>query len=125
MLNPGPADLLAGVAEALKTTVLPELADGPARDQMTAAIAIIAKAARALPGFPTYLHEDIADLATTLPQLGAPLNCSPLLGRSRRRRRPSTTWPVSTWRCAAGWPTEREPRFRTPNGARWWHCWHD
>ncbi len=72
MLTPGPAEMLAGVADALATTVLPDLAYGPARDQLHAAIAIIRKTARALPGFATYLHEDIADLAATLPQLGAP-----------------------------------------------------
>lgn len=72
MLTPGPAELLAGVADALATTVLPDLADGPARDQLHAAIAIIRKTARALPGFAMYLHEDIADLAESLAGLGAP-----------------------------------------------------
>lgn len=72
MLNPGPADLLAGLADALAATVLPELAEGPARDQLSAAIAIVRKAARALPGFAAYLHEDIADLVTSLAELGAP-----------------------------------------------------
>jgi hypothetical protein len=71
MLNPSPAELLAGVADALSSTVLPELPPGPAADQVQAAVGLLRRLARALPSLSGYLHRDIADLAHTLTDLTA------------------------------------------------------
>ena len=71
MLNPSVIDLLTGVAEALAADVADALPAGPARDQLTAAVAIIRRVARALPLMTPYLLEDIADLSATLELLDA------------------------------------------------------
>lgn len=72
MLNPSVIDLLGGVADGLRAEVVDALEPGPARDQVTAAIAIVRRVARALPGLVPYLMTDIADLQATLAVLGAP-----------------------------------------------------
>lgn len=72
MLNPSVIDLLVGVADGLQAEVLDELPAGPARDQVQAAIAIVRRVARALPGLVPYLEADIADLRATLEELAAP-----------------------------------------------------
>jgi hypothetical protein len=69
VLTPSPAELLAGVADALAATVLPELAPGPARRQVQAAIGITRRVAAALPRLGPYLAADVADLAATLERL--------------------------------------------------------
>lgn len=69
MLNPGPSQLLTGVADALGATVMDELAPGPAREQLQAAIGILRRVARALPQLGPYLQADSRDLAMTLRQL--------------------------------------------------------
>jgi hypothetical protein len=61
--------LLAGVADALATTVLPELAPGPARRQVQAAIGICRRVAGALPGWAPHLVEETRDVAATLTRL--------------------------------------------------------
>lgn len=71
MLNPSVIDLLVGVADGLQAEVLDELPAGPARDQVQAAIAIVRRVARALPGLVPYLEADIADLRATLEELAA------------------------------------------------------
>lgn len=71
MLNPSLDELLAGMADGLAATVLPELAPGPARDELLAAIALTRRVARAVPRLGPYLHTDTADLAATLPRLWA------------------------------------------------------
>lgn len=73
MLNPSLDELLAGMADRLAATVLPELAPGPARDELLAAIALTRRVARAVPRLGSYLHADTADLAATLPRLWAAL----------------------------------------------------
>lgn len=73
MLNPSLDELLAGMADGLAATVLPELAPGPARDELLAAIALTRRVARAVPRLAPYLHDDTADLAATLPRLWAAL----------------------------------------------------
>ena len=73
MLNPALDELLAGMADGLAATVLPELAPGPARDELLAAIALTRRVARAVPRLGPYLHADTADLAATLPGLWAAL----------------------------------------------------
>ena len=72
MLNPSVIDLLVGVADGLRAEVLEVLEPGPARDQVTAAIAIVRRVARALPGLVPYLLADIDDLQATLALLGVP-----------------------------------------------------
>jgi hypothetical protein len=69
MLNPSVDQLMSGMADALATLVLPELAPGPARDELQAAIALTRRLARAVPQLGPYLHTDIADLAATLTSL--------------------------------------------------------
>lgn len=73
MLSPSLDELLAGMADGLAATVLPELAPGPARDELLAAIALTRRVARAVPRLGPYLHADTADLAATLPRLWAAL----------------------------------------------------
>lgn len=73
MLNPALDELLAGMADGLTATVLPELPPGPARDELLAAIALTRRVARAVPRLGSYLHADAADLAATLPRLWAAL----------------------------------------------------
>ncbi|MDH4364887.1 MAG: hypothetical protein OEY70_12495 [Acidimicrobiia bacterium] len=73
MLNPSLEDLLAGMADGLAATVLPELAPGPARDELVAAIALTRRVARAVPRLAPFLHADSADLAATLRRLWAAL----------------------------------------------------
>ena len=70
MLNPSVVDLLTGVSDTLAGDVLGELAPGPARDELRAAITMVRKVARALDQLMPYLLEDIADLAQTLERLG-------------------------------------------------------
>lgn len=70
MLNPSVVDLLTGVADALEADVLGELEAGPAREQLQAAIAIVRRVARTLPGYTASLLEDIEDLRATLDELG-------------------------------------------------------
>lgn len=72
MLNPSVIDLLVGVADGLRAEVLEVVEPGPARDQVTAAIAIVRRVARALPGLVPYLVADIDDLQATLALLGVP-----------------------------------------------------
>ncbi len=70
MLNPSVIDLLVGVADGLRAEVLDALEPGPARDQVSAAIGIVRRVARALPALVPYLVEDIADIGACLAQLG-------------------------------------------------------
>ena len=69
MLTPSAAELLAGVADALAATVLPELPPGPARRQVQAAIGITRRVAGALPHLGPHLAGDVVDLAATLERL--------------------------------------------------------
>ena len=69
MLNPSVIDLLVGVADGLQAEVLDALDPGPARDQVVAAVAIVRRVARALPGLTPYLLADIADVGATLAEL--------------------------------------------------------
>lgn len=73
MLNPPIDELLAAMADALARAVMPELAPGPARDELQAAIALTRRLARAVPQLGVYLHDDTVDLARTLSQLWASL----------------------------------------------------
>lgn len=69
MLRPSVPELLDELADALAETVLPELADGPARDQVRDAVALTRRLASAVPRVGAYLHEDTADVAATLRRL--------------------------------------------------------
>jgi hypothetical protein len=73
VLTPTPAELLAGVADALTTTVLPELGPGPARRQVQAAIGITRRVAAALPELGPHLEADVADMATAMERLAVVL----------------------------------------------------
>jgi hypothetical protein len=73
MLNPSIDQLLAGMADALARTVLPELPTGPARAELQAAIALTRRLARAVPQLGPYLHTDTVDLAHGLTELWAAL----------------------------------------------------
>ncbi|MGY9075470.1 MAG: hypothetical protein ACKVHU_21265 [Acidimicrobiales bacterium] len=71
MTEPSPAELLAGVAEALEQTVLPSLERGEARNQVMAAIGIVRRCGGALDGYGAMLHADCVDLLATLRQTRA------------------------------------------------------
>lgn len=80
MIRPTDAELLAGIAEALKDTVLPELARGTAaRKQLQAAIEILRRIAFALPGEAAALEADNADMADVLRQAATILGTSPFV----------------------------------------------
>ena len=66
MLNPSVVDLLSGVADALADTVLADIGPGPAADQVQAAVGVLRRVARALPGITPYLQQDTQDLAASL-----------------------------------------------------------
>ena len=65
MLNPSPARLLQGIADAL-AAVVSDIPPGSARDQVHAAVGIIRKAARSLPLLYPYLLSDIDDLSRSI-----------------------------------------------------------
>jgi hypothetical protein len=74
MINPTSVDLLKGVEEALRETVLPELARGTsARKQLQAALEILRHVAHALPWEAETLAADNADMAVVLETSGAAL----------------------------------------------------
>ncbi|MFN0029881.1 MAG: hypothetical protein ACKV2O_22225 [Acidimicrobiales bacterium] len=58
--------LLEGIADALAADVAPALASGPAADQLAAAVGMLRRIARTLPGLPAYLLEDLAELRSAL-----------------------------------------------------------
>jgi len=66
VLKPSPAELLAGVAEALDETVLATMARGPARNQVQAAIGIVRRCADAVDNYGPVLHAECTDLAASL-----------------------------------------------------------
>ncbi len=75
MIHPTNEQLLAGVAEALKDTVLPELARGTAaRKQLQAAIEILRRVAFALPDEAAVLEADNADMAEVIERIEAALS---------------------------------------------------
>ncbi|MDB5397550.1 MAG: hypothetical protein JWM91_5056 [Rhodospirillales bacterium] len=78
MIRPTNEQLLAGIAEALKDTVLPELARSTAaRKQLQAAIEILRRIAFALPGEAVALAADNDDMAEVLRQAAAILGSVP------------------------------------------------
>ncbi len=66
MLNPSPADLLRGVAEALDETVLPDLPRGAPRSQVQAAIGIVRRCAAAMEAHGPILYAECVDLVGTI-----------------------------------------------------------
>ena len=71
MIHPTSADLLKGVENALRETVLPELARGTAaRKQLQAALEILHHVAHALPAKAAALAADNADMAEVLEKAG-------------------------------------------------------
>jgi hypothetical protein len=69
VLNPSVIDLLVGVADGLQAEVLDTIEAGPARDQVAAAVAIVRRVARALPGVTPYVLADLADVGAVLADL--------------------------------------------------------
>jgi hypothetical protein len=89
MIRPTNTELLAGVAEALKETVLPELARGTAaRKQLQAAIEILRRVAFALPNEAAVLEADNADMAEVLTKAAT------ILGQSAPTTRASESAPA-------------------------------
>jgi hypothetical protein len=81
MIHPTSADLLKGVEDALRETVLPELARGTAaRKQMQAALEILRHVAHALPVEAAVLAADNTDMAAVLAKAGvaAPTKTDPV-----------------------------------------------
>lgn len=70
MLNPSVVELVAGVADALESTVVAELEAGPARDQVVGAVAILRRVARTLPTLGPALAADVVALTAALDRLG-------------------------------------------------------
>ena len=71
MIDPSPAELLAGVADALEQTVLGEVERGPARNQIQAAIGLVRRCSGAMDGYGPMLHAECLDLVTSLPGIVA------------------------------------------------------
>lgn len=82
MLRPSPAELLAGVADALAADVVGEVPAGPARDQLQAAIAIVRRVARTLPGYTASLLADLDELRAALLEQGVDAGDVRLDGRA-------------------------------------------
>lgn len=78
MIAPTLEDLLLGVADALEADVLPSVGDAAARGQLSAALGIIRRAAKACDEIGPYLAADNTDIETTLDAL------APVLGRPSR-----------------------------------------
>ena len=71
MIYPDDKQLLGGIADALKDTVLPELARGSAaRKQLQAAIETLRRMAFAAPERDAALAADVADMASVLERIG-------------------------------------------------------
>ena len=68
MTEPTPAELLAGVADALEQSVLPELDRGAVRNQVMAAIGIVRRCGEATDRYGPFLYADCVDLIATLRQ---------------------------------------------------------
>jgi hypothetical protein len=90
MIRPTIPELLDHVAMSLDRTVLPDLAPGPARNQLQAAIAVIRRAAIAGDAVGPYLWADNADIAATLGKLAPPLGLPP------PEAAPASTYPTIT-----------------------------
>lgn len=71
MLKPSPAELLAGVAQALDETVLAAMERGPARNQVQAAIGIVRRCSGAIDTYGPVLHTECTDLAESLRSIAA------------------------------------------------------
>jgi hypothetical protein len=72
MIRPTSVDLVKGVEEALRETVLPELARGTsARKQLQAALEILRRVAHAMPSEAATLAADNEDMAELLRKVGA------------------------------------------------------
>lgn len=71
MLRPSPAELLAGVAEALEETVLTDLVRGQARNQVQAAVGIVRRCAAAIDDHGPLLHAECLDLNESLRAIAA------------------------------------------------------
>jgi hypothetical protein len=71
MTKPTPAELLAGVGDALEQNVLPDLDRGPARNQVMAAIGIVRRCSGAFDQYGPMLHADCLDISATLHQTSA------------------------------------------------------
>ncbi len=66
MTEPSPDELLAGVAEALQETVLPDLERGFGRNQVMAAIGIVGRCSEAVDRYGPTLYAGCVDLIATL-----------------------------------------------------------
>jgi len=76
MIRPTDEELLAGIAEALNNTVLPELARGTAaRKQLQAAVEVLRRIAFALPDEACVLAADNEDMAEVIGRIEAALSC--------------------------------------------------
>jgi hypothetical protein len=77
VIEPGHDALLAGVADSLERTVLPDLASGPLRRQVREAVRIIRRVALAMDRVAPALREDIADMTATLEAIVEPDKSGP------------------------------------------------
>jgi hypothetical protein len=66
MFRPTPGELLAGITESLRATVLPELNGGAAHRQLKAALHTLSRLRHAWDRLPSYLAEDNADIRATM-----------------------------------------------------------
>lgn len=66
MLEPKPADLLEGVIDALRESVLPALPPGAAQRQLRAALHALGRLQRSWDRIPDYRNADIEDMRATL-----------------------------------------------------------
>ena len=77
MLNPSVVDLLRGVADGLAATVADRLPAGPEKDQVTTAVAMIRRVARALPALVPAVQADAQALAAAVAALARADGVSP------------------------------------------------
>jgi hypothetical protein len=85
VIEPGPDALLAGVADSLEQTVLPDLTSGPLRRQVREAIRVVRRVALVLDGIAPALREDVADMEATLQAIVGPREHEPAWRTLRSR----------------------------------------
>lgn len=66
MFRPTAGELIAGIADSLRETVLPSVSGGAAQRQLKAALHALGRLQRSWDRLPRYLADDNADLQQTL-----------------------------------------------------------
>ncbi len=94
MIHPTPSELLERIADALTTTVLPELEPHDARVQLQVAVLILRRLAGLAGDVVPYLDADNRDIATTIGKVLPEVQCSGSAAASALVSETSSSEPV-------------------------------